>query len=197
MHWSDLGIVLGWRSFGENQRVLTVLTQQYGLHRGMIFGRTQTLVLGWILHVRWKGVSETHLGTFKVDDCVPLNLELYDNPLGFMLLELMCHLCIGGLHFHIPCLEIYQAFLVSMTMLPEEKGLRAYVLFEAHTLCYLGHEDMQVHYFIHHWQSPKAVCVHNQWIHQEQIWKRVGKHWKNWQAMKQRAYHKIFNNHTE
>ena len=192
MYWCDLGIVLGWRVLGEQQRLLTLLTQQYGLYRGMIYGVSQTLMPGWILHVTWKGLSETRLGTFKVDDRVPLCYELYNHSLGFLLLESMCQLCMKALHPQIPCLDIYQAFLVSMTLLPEVRGLRAYVLFEAHILCYLGYEDAQVQFFIQNWQDPNALGIQAQWIHQEKIWNQLGKPWQEWTELKNRIYKKIF-----
>ncbi|ETZ07505.1 DNA repair protein RecO [Holospora obtusa F1] len=192
MYWSDIGIVLGWRNFGECRRILTVLTQQYGVQRGILYGVSQTLLPGWVLNLRWKGGSETNLGTWRVDGALSLGMESFGHPLSFVLLTSMCQLCTYGLPIQIPCLGIYQAFLASVSLLSESKGLRAYLLFEAHMLCYLGYQDREIHHFIKNWQNPKAMCVHKQWLHQDYIWKRVGKEWNGWQEMKERAYHKIF-----
>ncbi|ETZ04538.1 MULTISPECIES: DNA repair protein RecO [Holospora] len=194
MYWSDLGIVLGWKNFGENRRLLTVLTQKYGVYKGIVYGVSQTLFPGWVLNLRWKGACETSLGTWSIDGSVSLGDESSANPLTFTLLTSMCQLCICGIPAQIPCLDIYQAFLTSMTLLPEPRGLRAYVLFEAHILCYLGHQDRQIQCFIQNWQDPKITCVRRQWLYQDNIWKQLGKHWQNWQEIKERAYCKIFEN---
>jgi recombinational DNA repair protein (RecF pathway) len=194
MQWKALGIVIDWRIFGENRRLLTLLTQPYGLHKGILYGHSRTLLPGWVLHVHWKGTSEMHLGAWHIEDSVPLGSELYNHALAFTLLKLMCHLCLHTLHVQVPCVEVYRAFLVSMTLLAEPKGFRAYVCFEAHVLIHLGYSDERLRYFVDHWHNTHLTPLQSQWQHHKTLLKRIGNNLGHWYKARECVYHQVFLN---
>ena len=192
MQWKALGIVIEWRIFGENRRLLTLLTQSHGLHKGVLYGQSRTLLPGWVLHVHWKGTSDLHLGAWHIEDSVPLGVELYNHPLAFTLLKLMCHLCVHTLPVQVSCGEVYSAFLASMVVLAEPQGLRAYLCFEARLLSYLGYNDAQLQYFVEHWHEAHLTPLAIQWQHHATILTRIGAHWGNWHKARERVYQQVF-----
>jgi DNA repair protein RecO (recombination protein O) len=72
VEWQDNAIVLGHKSFGEHQRIISLLTE----HRGRVSGmmrQTKTSPLqglaqmGNRVHAEWKGRLEEHLGSLSLD----------------------------------------------------------------------------------------------------------------------------------
>lgn len=71
MNWSDDGIVLGGRRFGEGGLIIDVLTQAHGRRSGLVYGgasrtrRTQ-YEAGNTVALAWSGRIEDQLGRFDV-----------------------------------------------------------------------------------------------------------------------------------
>jgi len=79
--WTDTGIVLAAKPFGENDAILDVITPTQGRHSGFVRGgrgrRKRGLLQGGnILHVTWKARLENQLGGFAI--------EIIRSPLGNM-----------------------------------------------------------------------------------------------------------------
>ena len=117
---------------------------------------------------------------------------MYTHSMAFVLLKLMCYLCEKSLHPQVACLDIYKAFLVTLTLLTESKGFRGYVLFEAYMLRYLGYNDELIQNFIEHWQDPKRIFIDEQWKHHGSMFKRIGKSWNDWHKTREQVYAEIF-----
>ena len=69
--WSDVGISLGLRRFGETGAILDVFTRSKGLRRGMVYGgasRTKRAPMqpGNTLSLAWKARTDDNLGFFSL-----------------------------------------------------------------------------------------------------------------------------------
>lgn len=69
MNWSDDGIVLGARKFGESGLILDVLTATRGRRSGLVYGGASRRKRGQYepgnsVHLAWSGRLEDHLGRF-------------------------------------------------------------------------------------------------------------------------------------
>lgn len=72
MEWSEDGIVIGTRRYGEADAILETMTRQHGRHLGLVRGgrsRRQRPVLqpGNTLALTWRARLDEHLGNFRVE----------------------------------------------------------------------------------------------------------------------------------
>lgn len=72
MQWTDQGIVLGLRAFGENSSIVTVLCENHGKHMGLVRGARSktaraTLQAGNLVRVTWTARLEDHLGVMTCE----------------------------------------------------------------------------------------------------------------------------------
>lgn len=65
MQWVDDGLVLHVKPFGEDSFIVTILTKQHGLHRGM--SRHKKYMLGDRVHAHWSARLPEHLGTWRLE----------------------------------------------------------------------------------------------------------------------------------
>ena len=77
MQWSDDGIVLSVRGYGESGVILEALTREHGRHLGLVHGGASRKVKaalqpGNSLHLTWRGRLSEHLGSY---DTEPLRLR--------------------------------------------------------------------------------------------------------------------------
>ncbi|HAY08181.1 MAG TPA: DNA repair protein RecO [Hyphomonas sp.] len=71
MNWSDDGIILGGRRFGEGGLIVDVLTSQRGRRAGLVYGgasrrRRAQYEAGNTVALAWSGRLDDHLGRFDV-----------------------------------------------------------------------------------------------------------------------------------
>lgn len=72
MNWSDIGVVLAVRPFGETSAIVELLTAEHGRHAGLVRGgrgRAMRPVLqpGNRVKASWRARLEDHLGAFAVE----------------------------------------------------------------------------------------------------------------------------------
>ncbi|WP_020178781.1 DNA repair protein RecO [Methylopila sp. M107] len=77
MQWTDDGLIIGIKRYGETSVVLELFTREHGRHSGLVRGgRSQklrpTLQPGNSVRVAWRARLDDHLGAFTVE---PLNLR--------------------------------------------------------------------------------------------------------------------------
>lgn len=70
MEWTDNGIIVGRRSYGESHSIIELFTENHGKRNGLVHGATSKrrqpfLELGNTLNVTWKGRSHQQLGYFS------------------------------------------------------------------------------------------------------------------------------------
>jgi DNA repair protein RecO (recombination protein O) len=72
MQWSDEGIVLGVRRYGESSVILELMTQERGRHLGLVRGGTGRRLRGVLqpgnsLRATWRARLDDHLGNYVVE----------------------------------------------------------------------------------------------------------------------------------
>ncbi len=72
MQWSDEGIILSMRKYGENSGILTLFTPERGVHGGMVRSAFSARHRGnyqpaTIVTAHWNGRLEGHLGNFSCE----------------------------------------------------------------------------------------------------------------------------------
>jgi len=86
MHWTDDGLILSARKYGENSVILHALTREHGRYAGMVRGGAGKRLRGIIqpgneVGLHWHGRLTEQLGTFKVEAGKSTGSALYDKPL--------------------------------------------------------------------------------------------------------------------
>ena len=69
MNWTDEGIVLSAKPLAEKSIVLSLLTKENGVHKGVlrITKRTGSVEPGNHVHAIWKSRLSAHLGTYTIE----------------------------------------------------------------------------------------------------------------------------------
>ena len=72
MEWQDGGILLRCHHHGETSSILTVLTENYGLHKGLVRSSSQrnnfsALQPGNQLELTWSARLPSHLGVYRIE----------------------------------------------------------------------------------------------------------------------------------
>src|SRR4051812_48237559 len=72
VRWEDQGIILSTRRYGENDAIVTVLTEHHGRHAGLVKGGTAqrhraVLQAGNLVRVDWRARLEGQLGHYTVE----------------------------------------------------------------------------------------------------------------------------------
>lgn len=97
MDWSDEGMVISARPYGEANAVLEVLTREHGRHLGLVRGgrsRHQRPVLqpGNVVRAHWRARLSEHLGTYTVELMEARSAPLLDDGLALAGLSTICAL---------------------------------------------------------------------------------------------------------
>jgi DNA repair protein RecO (recombination protein O) len=96
MKWTDRGIILSARPFGENSRILSLLTPQYGRHAGLIKipkSRSRLNVeAGTFVEAIWNARLPEHLGQWSLETTAAMGAKLLPFPVPLTALSSACHL---------------------------------------------------------------------------------------------------------
>ena len=93
MEWTEPGIVIGARRYGEADIILEALTEGRGRHLGLVRGGRSRrlrpfLQPGNTLQVTWRARLHEHLGNFRVEPLVERSFELTATGMGAFGLQL-------------------------------------------------------------------------------------------------------------
>ena len=143
IEWTDLGVILSVRKYGENDIIMHALTENHGHHAGVIKGgntrkRKGMYQQGNHLHLRWRARLLDHLGTFV---CEPERMfaagVLHDKKL-LIALSALC----ATAEMVLPEREVHSLAYRQVHHLLDTLGDRSwttdYVLWEMHLLNELG-----------------------------------------------------------
>ena len=143
VEWTDLGVVLSVRKYGEYDIILHALTEQHGHHAGVVKGgmsrkRRGLFQAGNRLHLKWRARLADHLGTFV---CEPDRLFAADALHDRALLTALTALCATA-EAVLPEREVhslaYKQACHLLETLGEATWATDYVLWEMHLLNELG-----------------------------------------------------------
>lgn len=84
MQWTDSGVVLSARPFGDSAAVVTLLTEHNGRHAGLVHGartaaRRGFLQCGTLVSARWSARLADHLGRFDLEPQRAIAAALFDD----------------------------------------------------------------------------------------------------------------------
>jgi DNA repair protein RecO (recombination protein O) len=142
--WTDRGIVLSLRSHGENDAILTLLTEQHGRHAGLVrggAGRRQRGVLqpGNVVQAAWRARLETHLGSFAVEALHSYGGGALDRREALAGLAALCAMIDATLPEREPHPGIYAAALELLVHLGDPDWNAHYVRWELALLREMGY----------------------------------------------------------
>jgi DNA repair protein RecO (recombination protein O) len=123
MEWNAPAIVLDARPYGEGDAVATVMTEQYGLHRGLARGgasRGQGALWqpGNLAQVRWVARLAEQLGSFSAELIHPGAALAMADPLALAMLSSACSVAAGVLPEHEPHPRVFDGLLHLIARLP-------------------------------------------------------------------------------
>src|ERR1700712_2555590 len=102
MEWEAPGLVLDGRAYGEGDLIVSVFTEEHGVHRGLARGgasrgRAASWQAGNLLHLRWVGRLPDQLGsiTGEVIQATAASAMAEAGPLA--LLRAACAVAAGAL----------------------------------------------------------------------------------------------------
>ena len=96
MKWTDDGIILSTRVFGESGRILTLLTPGHGRHAGLVrIPKTRSrlnIETGTFVEATWNARLSDHLGQWQLETIASLSARLMPFPLPLIALGSACAL---------------------------------------------------------------------------------------------------------
>ena len=127
MEWSDTGIVLSARRHGENAAVVSLLTEHYGRHAGLVQGargrRGRGLYQpGNTLAARWQARLAEHLGRYTCELMRAQSSVLLDDPPRLAALAAVCALTEATLPERHPYPQVYGALKHLLDALEASEG---------------------------------------------------------------------------
>jgi DNA repair protein RecO (recombination protein O) len=144
MEWTDDGIVLATRPYGEGKAVVSLLTEKGGRHSGLIHGRSRlggAVEPGTLVRATWRARLSEQLGTFALEALAPSPAALLlDDALRLGLIACLCAVTDAALperEPHKPLFDATQALLAVLET-PPEVWAPAYVRWEVGLLGELG-----------------------------------------------------------
>lgn len=139
MEWGDRGIVLSHYTFGETSKIVSVLSFESGLFKGIVKKSRNPIVIGSITFAHWKARLENHLGTFLLESELNISARIIHCKKRLLALNALCqttNFCLAERH---PYPKIFNELSIFLKSLLDSKNwLKIYALFEMTLLKELG-----------------------------------------------------------
>ncbi|MCR9214872.1 MAG: DNA repair protein RecO [Proteobacteria bacterium] len=89
MNWTDIGVLLSCRKYGENSVIVHAFTKDHGRTAGLVRGGTGRRLRGLLqpgneVQLTWRGRLPEQLGNFTVDAKLSFASQLFDIPLALL-----------------------------------------------------------------------------------------------------------------
>lgn len=143
MKWTDSGIILSVRPFGENSRIVSLLTPTYGRHAGLMkVPKTRSAAStepGTFVEATWNARLSEHLGQWNLEATASLSARLLALPLSLMALSSACCLtdqCLPERHPYPHIYRLLKELIEELVQSPD--CLIPYVEYELTLLKNLG-----------------------------------------------------------
>lgn len=143
MDWTDDGIVLGARPYGEGSIIVSLLTRERGRHAGLVRGGGSgksrgTYQPGNFVRASWRARLSEHLGNYSCELLTAQAAGHMDDPLKLSALSAACAVADGALPEREPHPAVYEGLLALIGLLEGEFWPAAYVKWEIGLLADLG-----------------------------------------------------------
>ncbi len=143
MNWSDVGIVLSSKKYGESSVIVSLMTLEHGRHSGLVRGGSGKRARGIyqagnLVSVDWSARIEDQLGSFRCELLKPLAALYLDDVLRLAGLSSACAVVERALPERENNLDIYESLFNFLINLESEEWLENYVRWEISLLAALG-----------------------------------------------------------
>jgi DNA repair protein RecO (recombination protein O) len=146
MDWSDDGIVLGLRHFGESSAILEALTREHGRHLGLLRGATSkrlkgALEPGNVLKLHWRARIDQQLGSYTIELVSARAAQFFSDGLKLGGLSAACAMVAATLPEREAHTRVYEALDQMLSTVTEKASpgwIEDYVQFEIMLLEDLG-----------------------------------------------------------
>lgn len=146
MEWTDDGIVLGLRPFGENGAILEALTREHGRHLGLVPGAMSKRLKGALepgngAKLRWRGRLDQQLGSYTVELAAARAAHFFDDGLKLAGLSSVCATLAATLperEMHVRVFDAFESLLDAITVEASPAWVENCVRFELVLLEDLG-----------------------------------------------------------
>jgi len=143
MKWEDSGIILSTRPYGENSRIVSLLTPNYGRHAGLIrIPKTRSrlsIEAGTFVDATWNARLSEHLGQWSLETIAAMGARLLSMPMALTALSSACSLtdqCLAERHPYPHLFEHLKELIEDLVQSPD--SLISYVNYELALLKELG-----------------------------------------------------------
>jgi DNA repair protein RecO (recombination protein O) len=145
--WSDTGIILSARAYGENKGVINLLTSERGRHAGLVHGfdsRTKKGIYepGNTVAAEWRARLSEQLGSFQLELIKNPSAVFLDTPIRLAGLSSICAILDVGLPEREPVASVWESTIALIEIInlaeEEESWLGFYIRWEAELLRRLG-----------------------------------------------------------
>ena len=145
--WSDTALILERRPHGESNAVVTVLSQSYGRHAGLVHAAASRskkgmLELGNLVATDWQARLEGQLGTFRMELERSAPAACLDAPLKLAAIASCCALINAGIPEREPHSNLFDATIALLEIISlsedDDTWLAYYIRWEAGLLTILG-----------------------------------------------------------
>ena len=144
MNWTDEGIFLSGRKFGENSSIVSIFTRGKGRHLGLVQGGTgrrmrPVLQMGNLLQCMWSARLQDNLGNFQLELTRPCAAVLMEYPVKLSGLAAVCGLVDLLLPEREPCGTLFDHTVSLLdSFLSGEDYLMRYIMWELDLLSDIG-----------------------------------------------------------
>ena len=143
MNWSDVGIVLSSRKFGESSVIVSLMTPEHGRHAGLVRGGSGKRARGIfqagnMVSVDWSARVEDQLGSFRCELLKPLAALYLDDSLRLAGLSSACAVVERALPERERYQDVYESLFSFLINLESNDWLENYVRWEISLLTSLG-----------------------------------------------------------
>lgn len=143
VEWTDVGVVLSVRRYGEYDVILHALTEEHGHHAGVVKGgggrRSRGLYQpGNQLHIKWRARLADHLGTFTCEPQRMFAAEAMQKRETLTALSALCAMAEAVLPEREAHPLAYRQACHLLETLGQPGWIADYVLWECHLLKELG-----------------------------------------------------------
>lgn len=144
MEWTDRGIVLSARKYGESAVILHVLTEQHGRHAGLVRGGASSRARGLyqpgnLVAAHWRARLPEHLGSFTCELVAGTAAQWLDDGGRLAALSAACALADTALPEREPHADIYDSLTALLAAFAGPGWPAHYVRFELGLLAALGY----------------------------------------------------------
>ncbi len=143
VNWSDTGIVLSTKKYGEGSVIISLMTPEHGRHAGLVRGgggkrARGTYEAGNCVSATWSARIEDQLGNYRCELLKPFAAFYLDDVLRLAGLSSACSVVERALPERETYPQIYESLFKFLSNLESKDWLEEYVRWEISILAALG-----------------------------------------------------------